>query len=408
MSVRVSWDQVFAWRMQRQFLSADGGRVIGHGDEVDAVDVADVVRRLAGVQAQVASSARAAVAVRRTADSLATTADVDAALGDGRLVKTWAMRGTLHLLPADVAGSYLALMAAGRSWTKPSWQKAFGVSPAQIERLAEIVTEALDGQVLTRDQLVEQVTRRTRNADLANGLRSGWGTVLKPLAWKGVLCHGPSTGTRVTFTSPDTYLSGWTGLPEPAEAAPAVIRAYLGAHGPASITTFGKWLFRGASTTLLRHWFDVVGDIVTTVDVEGEHLLALADNVEAIAATKPTTSVRLLPAFDQYVLGPQTDDPHLIPPGRRADVSRTAGWIAPVVVWRGRVAGTWEFVDGGIAVAPFDEVGRIPARPLATERRRVTRLLGTPATARSARRNVTTSPTAARLEPATKRTKERR
>lgn len=224
MSVRVSWDQVFAWRMQRQFLRADGGRVMGHGDEVDAVDVTDVVdvvRRLAGVQAQVASSARAAIAVRRTADSLATTADVDAALGDGRLVKTWAMRGTLHLLPADVAGSYLALMAAGRSWTKPSWQKAFGVSPAQIERLAEIVTEALDGQVLTRDQLVEQVTRRTRNADLANGLRSGWGTVLKPLAWKGVLCHGPSTGTRVTFTSPDTYSAAGAGSPsQPRRPAP--------------------------------------------------------------------------------------------------------------------------------------------------------------------------------------------
>lgn len=289
MSVRVSWDQVFAWRMQRQFLRADGGRVIGHGDEVDAVDVADVVdvvRRLAGVQAQVASSARAAVAVRRTADSLATTADVDAALGDGRLVKTWAMRGTLHLLPADVAGSYLALMAAGRSWTKPSWQKAFGVSPAQIERLAEIVTEALDGQVLTRDQLVEQVTRRTRNADWPTGCARDGARCSSH--WPGRACSvmGRERGPRVTFTSPQTYLSGWTGLPEPAEAAPAVIRAYLGAHGPASITTFGKWLFRGASTTLLRHWFDVAGDIVTTADVEGEHLLALADDVEAIAATK--------------------------------------------------------------------------------------------------------------------------
>ena len=63
---------------------------------------------------------------------------------------------------------------------------------------------------------------------------------------------------------------------------------------------------------------------------------------------------RLLPAFDQYVLGPGTKDPHLLDPRHRAEVSRAAGWIAPVVVHEGRVVGTWE-ADGAVRVSLFPE-----------------------------------------------------
>jgi hypothetical protein len=52
------------------------------------------------------------------------------------------------------------------------------------------------------------------------------------------------------------------------------------------------------------------------------------------------------------VLGAGTADPDLVPREHRRDVSRTAGWIAPVVVDDGRVVGTWSLDDGG--VTPFD------------------------------------------------------
>jgi Winged helix DNA-binding domain len=65
--------------------------------------------------------------------------------------------------------------------------------------------------------------------------------------------------------------------------------------------------------------------------------------------------VRLLPAFDQYVLGPGTKDPHVLDPARRGDVSRAAGWIAPVVLVAGRVAGTWEVEGGAVRIALFAE-----------------------------------------------------
>lgn len=93
MALKISWERALAWRMQRQLL-----------DPAGRLSVEDVVRRLCGVQAQVASSAELAVRVRRETSPVG---EVARALSEGRLIKTWAMRGTLHLL-ARILGRDLA------------------------------------------------------------------------------------------------------------------------------------------------------------------------------------------------------------------------------------------------------------------------------------------------------------
>ncbi|MEO3827811.1 crosslink repair DNA glycosylase YcaQ family protein [Actinomadura sp. B10D3] len=92
---------------------------------------------------------------------------------------------------------------------------------------------ALDA-ALTREELTRAVVDRTGSQHLADVLGSGWGTLLKPLAWWGVLCYGPPQGSKVTFTSPARWLPGWAGLPAVEDAARTVIHACLGAHGPAT------------------------------------------------------------------------------------------------------------------------------------------------------------------------------
>ena len=166
-------------------------------------------------------------------------------LAAGDLMKTWAMRGTLHLLTPHEGAALLALMASGRSWERPSWQRYFGVSPHEMDELASMVVEILDGRSLTREELVVELTAGTGHDHLAEALRSGWGTVLKPLAWQGHLCYGPSAGNRVTFARPDQVLRGWNGLPGLDEAASVAIPAYLGAFGPATPDRFGDWLAGG-------------------------------------------------------------------------------------------------------------------------------------------------------------------
>jgi Winged helix DNA-binding domain len=363
MSVRVSWSQVLAWRMKRQLL-----------DPIGTLPVDGVVRRLGAVQAQVASSAELAVRVRRRTSR---RGEVARALADGRLVKTWAMRGTLHLLTPDTGGAFLSLMAAGRSWERPSWVKYFGMTPKEMERLRGVVRDAIAERPLTREELIEAVGRKRGLKDVAEGLRSGWGTLLKPIAWQGDLVFGPNAGTRVTFTTPDAASARWSGLPDPDEAAPIAIHAYLGAYGPATVEGFSDWVAGGwFSKKRMRAWFADLGDALIEVDVDGERAWILAEHADELAATKPTSAVRLLPGFDQYVLGPGTKDGHVTPTARRADVSRTAGWIAPVVVAGGVVCGTWELDGSKVQIAWFKESGRVPRSALNAEARRLSDILG--------------------------------
>lgn len=362
MAVRVTWRQALAWRMRRQLL-----------DPVGTLPVADVVRRLCGVQAQVASSAELAVRVRRATSR---PGEVGRALTQGRVIKTWAMRGTLHLLAPEEGAAFLSLVAAGRSWERPSWQRYFGVTPKQMETLRRVIREALAGGPLTREELVAAVAGRRGLEHVGAELRSGWGTLLKPLAWQGDLCFGPSRGNRVTFLLPESASARWRGLPDPDDAAPVAIGAYLAAHGPATIDAFGNWLAGGwFGKRQLRVWFGALGSALTEVDVDGDRAYVLAADVDELASTAPTAAVRLLPGFDQYVLGPGTGDVRVVPAARRAAVSKQSGWISPVVVAGGVVRGTWELDGDTLRVVWFKEGGRAPRAALTAEAARLSSIL---------------------------------
>ena len=350
----LGWAQALAFRMRRHHLAdLDGGAAV------------DVVRRLCGVQAQVNSAAALAVAVRQAdPDPDATTN----ALKNRDLVRTWAMRGTLHLLPVDDAAAYLTLLAGARTWHKGSWQKTF-LTLDEMAVLTDAVTDALaGGEALTREELVAAI----KDTALAAHVSSGWSTVLKPLAWQGLLCQGPSQGNRVTFVRPGAWSPRWRPAASEDDAARHVIRQYLRAHGPATMATFDQWLIRGATPKQrLRQWFADLGDDVATVDVDGTTAYVLAEDLDELAATEPSTDVRLLPGFDQYVLAPGTADTTVLDAEHRGDVSRAAGWIAPVVISAGRVAGTWSAEDG----VPRTELwATVPAAKLAAETERLARL----------------------------------
>lgn len=360
---KISWEQALAWRMRRHYL-----------DPVGDPTVVQVVRRLCGIQAQVASTAELSVRVRRGASR---PGDVARALREGRLIKTWAMRGSLHLLAPEDAGVFLSLIAAGRSWETPGWERWCGLGPKHFEALREVVREALADRPLTREELAVAITRRRGFGQAGDAFRSGWGTLLKPFAWQGDLCFGPTQGNRVTFTLPTLASSRWVDLPAPEEAAPVAIAAYLRAYGPATADSFGSWIGSGRiGKRRVRSWFEGLGRRVTEVDVGGEHASILVDDLDALRSTRPTHTVRLLPGFDQFVMGPGTSDGHVTPARRRAAVSRQSGWISPVVLRGGVVQGTWALDGDRVAVAWFAEAGAVPRPALRAEVRRLSVIAG--------------------------------
>lgn len=332
--------QVLAWRMHRQYL----------GDPPAAGPV-DVARRLCGVQAQVASAATTAVSIRlgRPAGP-----ELDAALyTDRTLVRVWAARGTLHVLTPDAAAKQGAALASFRRWENPVWQRAFGLSASGMDALIAAIAEVLRGRVLTREELIAELVEHTH---LAEALTSGWGTLLKPAAFLGLLCHGPPRGNRVTFTSPSTWCPDWPAVPDPDEAGVALVRDYLGAYGPATRTDFINWLVRQVKVSTIRGWFERLAEELVTVEVDGAPAFLLAEHLDGLLDAPPAPRVRLLGPFDQYVIAVSRD---IIPAPHLAKVSRTAGWISPVILHEGRIAGVW---NGDGEVELFEP--KVPKRAL--------------------------------------------
>jgi len=194
-AAKLSWAQVHAFRLERHHLT----------QRAPKKDLARVVGEIGGVQAQVMSAAELQVGVRVDCK----VADVRDALWKRKtLAKTWLMRGTLHLVPAEDLPVFTAAMGAFGIRNTNAWLKWMQITEAELTDLIDAIGSALDGQALTREELIAKVGKG-RSERIQAAMKSGWGGVLKPVARKGLLCFGPSRGQSVTFVRPQRWLSGW-------------------------------------------------------------------------------------------------------------------------------------------------------------------------------------------------------
>src|SRR6202158_4847995 len=120
------------------------------------------------------------------------------------------MRGTLHLLPAEDLPLFTAAMRGHWMRTRDAWLKYVEMNQSEFSDLIDAIGQALDGQALTREELIARVGKGASERVQAV-LKSGWGGILKPVARSGLLCYGPSRGQSVTFVRPRQWLCGGAG-----------------------------------------------------------------------------------------------------------------------------------------------------------------------------------------------------
>ena len=178
---------------------------------------------------------------------------------------------------------------------------------------------------------------------------------LEPLTWFGDMSFAPVRDGRTTFQRLDTN-PRWVDWPDLDAAGRHAIIAYLGTYGPATPDHVHYWLGQGlgAGRARLNRWLaELRDDALAEVDVEGDRALVLREHVDELLGARASEAVRLLPALDQWVLGPGTADPRVVPPAHRGVVSRGAA----VVTVGGVVAGTWALAGEQVHVTWFDGVG---------------------------------------------------
>jgi Winged helix DNA-binding domain len=280
----------------------------------------DVARALCGLQAQDANAGVLSVGVR----AVGLTADEVRAAG---LVRTWAWRGTLHLLaPEDVPW----VLALGRPMPAARWRQ-LGLGEPVYERAREVLAGL--GAPVARPELRERLAAAGVDA---SGQRLPH--LVGRAAREGLVCLGLDDAITPLGVEPAAR----------EEALGRLAARYLDAYGPAEMTDLRTWSGLPAA------------------DVKA----AWAARPEPGAPLDPAERgvVRLLPAFDTYLLGYRE---RAVAPEHARRVWPGGGWIHPVVLVDGRAAGTWRRDGDVVEIEPF---GALP--PLEAELEHLGRFLG--------------------------------
>ena len=306
----MDWDEIRAGRMARNHLA----------ERAPAEHLVEVVREVCGIHAQVMGSAELQLAAR--VDGI-TQADVRTALWERReLAKSWTLRGTLHIHPADELGLWTAARRAVIGEADYVTEDV-AIVPAVIAA----ISEALDGTRLTREELADAVVAQVGSGPREQ-LASGWGYYLGDAAVAGVLCFGPPAGAKVTFVHPTDWLGPQRAW-EPHEALREVARRFAETYGPVGYRQFREWFSSRSFTP------DDAKRLFDELDFPGREPVPPA-----------ARSVRLLPEYDVYVMGFRERE-HLVPPAVREQVAvhgkgRYEGPAGtPFLVIDGVCAGTW-------------------------------------------------------------------
>jgi hypothetical protein len=291
----------------------------------------------------------------------------DALYREKSLVKTWCMRGTLHIISScDLPIYHNALERMwfehhGRYMREPDWpsremrQKLF--YPRILEALTEkpLRRKELDYRVLSKFADVPKPYER---------LFSGWGGILKETAYLGLTVHAEPCGNESCFTRLDKWLPQ-IDLDEidEDEAKEQLLLKYLRGYGPASAQDFTCWsgLMAGEARKAIENTQSELVEV--KIEGSGRILLMLKKDIKELEKIdlEEEVQLRLLPKFDSFMLG-HKDRSRMIKGEFMKHVYRKAGDIAASVLVDGYVAGTWKYKKAKrkltVAVTPFDRFSR--------------------------------------------------
>jgi hypothetical protein len=290
----------------------------------------EVVRWLGAIQAQDYLQSLWAIGLRLQSASVA---DIEQAISDGKIIRTWPMRGTLHFVPPEDA-KWMLKLSASRVLARDGRRLAqLGLDEAIMERCKEIFYGALKGnRRLARPEMMKLLEEEGISTENQRGYHILW-----YVSQSGLICLGPMQNKQQTFVLLDEWVPNSRELSREKSLA-ELTRRYFASHGPATVHDFAWWA--GLTVTEARSGLEATMPKLISEKIDGKEYWMTSDAPGHTAHDK--SGVDLLPAFDEYLIGYKdraavltVEDAQRIVPGRN-------GIFLPTIVVGGRVVGTWK------------------------------------------------------------------
>jgi len=299
----------------------------------------EVVRWMLAMQAQDLPGGKWSVGLRAPGTTLR---EVDAALARGEIVRSWPMRGTLHLVPAEDIGWMVGLTAERTLRSLARRYDELGLDPASFKQAEHVAVGALEGgRALSRAARFDEFEAAGISTTGQRGPH-----ILGHLHQLGTLVLGPMHGTGQNVVLHDEWVRE-PRTPERDEALGEWVLRYFRSHGPATLEDFTWWTKltvrdAGIGLAIARNQLEEI----QVDDVSYWMAPGLPDRM--------SRRVHALPGFDEYLLGYQDRSAALDPAHAPVVVPGNNGVFQPTVVVNGRIVGTWrrKVTPAGITITP--------------------------------------------------------
>ncbi|MDH7464398.1 winged helix DNA-binding domain-containing protein [Chitinophagaceae bacterium 26-R-25] len=290
-------------------------------------DAGDVVAALGAMQAQDYAAAKWAVGLRLPG---ATDEVIEAAIAQKTIVRTWALRGTLHFLAAADIHWILSLIAPRLNTLHAGHYKRLELDQAILSKSFSTIEKALrNGKQLTRTEIAAILNKK---GIATNDLRVNF--ILLRASLDKLICFGERNGKQFTHALLDEWVPPAKPI-EKAEALAMLAERYLSSHAPATLKDFVWW--SGFPLTEVKAAFVMVNDKFEEKTIGG--------NVywlpKKLADVKKKPSIHLLPAFDEYLLG-YADRTTVVDEKYIKHIATNNGIFNPTIVINGHIDGNWK------------------------------------------------------------------
>jgi hypothetical protein len=324
--------------------------------------VTDLLDAVIAVQAQDVRPARLAMRVRSHG---LVASDVDIACRDGVAVRTWLMRGTLHMVRREDVRWLLRLFGPRNADRYVGRRAQLGLDEDLCRRALSALPTVLRDGPLERAAIIEALATEGVAIDPSGQAPAH---LLMLAASRGIVCRGPETDR-----DDPTYvlLDDWVPRTDDDEVdLRQLATRYVAAHGPTAPADLAAW--SGLPLGTAKRAF-AAADLVELDSTIGP--LAVLPGHDQPPPNR--SSVRLLGHFDGYLLG-YRDRSLTVDPAHGKQVQTGGGFIMPTVLVDGRVVATWRTTRDGVELAPFDTLTDRAARGVRGEIADLARFLDKP------------------------------
>ena len=294
----------------------------------------DVVRWMGAVQAQDFLYSLWAIGLRVRN---ATEADIEQAVADRTILRTWSMRGTVHFVPAEDAAWMLDLLSQRVIRSYRSVRRKAGLDEATLTKSKNILAKALQGKRLTRKEVYDTLEQAGIAARRKTPVGSRGMHIMGRLALEGFICFGPRRGKQPTFVLLDEWVRNSRQL-DYDEALVELAERYFRSHGPATEYDFAWW--SGLTVSEARTGIEMA-DPFLEKETLADHTYWFTGSMAAFG--KVSQEAYLLPFLDEYTVAYKDRsafaDPELM---EQIDAASPVGILGPVIVMDGRIVGIWK------------------------------------------------------------------